>query len=86
MAYATSINQIKEPPFIMAPLNYQSGNVESFSAEEIRELNQVVSSLKGTLEIDKEALREIKEDREEYCEVSRHECYLASKYTIYKGM
>lgn len=74
MAYATSKIENKEPPFIMVPLNYQSGDVESFSAEEIRELNQVVSSLKGTLEIDKEALREIKEDREEYCEVNGYEC------------
>lgn len=42
---------------------------KDFTAEEIREISQVVSSLKG-LEEEKETLREIKEDREEYCEVS----------------
>ena len=38
---------------------------ESFSAEELRDLSQVVSSLKPSLEEERETLEEIREDREE---------------------
>lgn len=54
----------KEQPFISVP----HAN-KSFTAEEIREMNEAVVCLKG-LEEEKETLREIKEDREEYIEVS----------------
>ena len=54
---------MKEQPFIVTP------HAKSFTAEEIREMSEAVVSLKG-LEEEKETLREIKEDREEYCEVS----------------
>ena len=43
---------------------------KSISAEELRELSQAVSSLKGegSLEEERASLEELKEDREEYCE------------------
>ncbi|XP_019852441.1 PREDICTED: LETM1 and EF-hand domain-containing protein 1, mitochondrial-like [Amphimedon queenslandica] len=54
---------MKEEPFI----SVQAQANKSFTAEEIREMNEAVVCLKG-LEEEKETLREIKEDREEYCE------------------
>lgn len=47
-----------------------SDSTKSYTAEEIREMNEAVTSLKG-LQEEKETLREIREDREEYCEVSK---------------
>ena len=46
------------------------GKGESISVEELRELSQAVSSLKGegSLEEERASLEELKEDREEYCE------------------
>ena len=43
---------------------------KSILAEELRELSQAVSSLKGegSLEEERASLEELKEDREEYCE------------------
>ena len=44
---------------------------EVFSSKEIQDLSQAVSSLKPVLEEEREVLREIQEDREEYREVRK---------------
>ena len=49
---------------------------ELFTPKDIQDLSQAVASLKPVLEEEREVLREIKEDREEYREVSRWACTL----------
>ena len=44
-------------------------DADSFSAEEIKELSHAISSLKKSLNEEKETLKEIQEDREDYREV-----------------
>lgn len=50
---------------VTPPLEQAEGAEVSISTEELKELNQVVQTLKA----DKDALEELKEDREEYIEV-----------------
>ena len=52
----------------------------SISVEELKELNQVVQNLKA--DKDREALEELKEDREEYIEVSAGTGLLESNFDL----
>lgn len=58
-----------------------SDSTKSYTAEEIREMSEAVTSLKG-LQEEKETLREIREDREEYCEVSKSHSSLSLSLSL----
>ena len=69
--YATPIQPLTTPIDIIktTPTNQVTIESDSFSPKDIRDLSEVVSSLKPMLEEEREVLREIQEDREEYREV-----------------